>query len=197
MKFSKGLLNDVQVNTLVGDATDSTQDIAAAAQDLDHQTTGQPKPNDYSNEKQVDPDGSLSDVEKNRLFETVKESKRSSRKYGVLLGILAVVILAGAAALSYLTLPKFGDAVRAPRGLEAAVREHFLVAEKRPSTDIEFYYCETFYWARVSVEKRPDIKTNPIYQIGTYSARATETENNTWSISALPITSPETDVPCR
>ncbi|MEO6050222.1 MAG: hypothetical protein ABIP78_02685 [Pyrinomonadaceae bacterium] len=139
----------------------------------------------------------VSGDDKNRLFQTHQKSSGSSRNYLKLLGILAVVVVVAGVLISYFTLPRFGDAVRAPKGLEVAVRDHFLVNEKRTSTDITFYNCDTYYWARVGVEKRPDIKTNPIYLVESYKANATARDDGTWTITAKPITSPETDAPCK
>lgn len=135
--------------------------------------------------------------DKNRLFQTHQKSSEGSRNYLKLLGILAVVVVVAGVLISYYTLPRFGDAVRAPKGLETAVRNHFLANEKRTSTDIIFYNCETYYWARVGVEKRSDIKTNPIYLIESYKANATARDDGTWTITATPITSPEMDTPCK
>lgn len=136
-------------------------------------------------------------VEKDRLFQTLEETKSSGKKYLTLLGIFGIVVIISGAAFFYFTLPKSGDVVRAPQGLEAAVRDHLLVSEKRTATDITFYYCETFYWARVGVEKRPDIKTNPLYLIDTYKARAIVREDGAWTVAAAPITSSEMDAPCK
>lgn len=134
---------------------------------------------------------------KDRLFQTHEAVSSNSRKYLKILGVAVVIVVAAGILISYLTLPRFGDAVRAPRGLEEAVRNHFTDKEKRTATDIVFYYCDSYYWARVSVEKRPDIKTNPIYQIDSYKARAVAGGENTWSITAAPITTPEMDTPCN
>lgn len=130
------------------------------------------------------------------LFETHQRTTRSWQQYLKLLGIVSVLVFLGGVAIFYLTLPSFGDRVRAPQGLEEAMRSHFLDTEKRTANDITFYYCDSFYWARVEVEKRPDITTNPIYQIGTYAARATA-DGSSWRITAVPVTSPDIDVPCR
>jgi len=135
--------------------------------------------------------------DKNRLFETHKEVSGSSRKYIKVLGVMTVIVIVIGVAISYLTLPKVGDLVRGPKGLEEAIRTHFLDKEKRTSTDITFYYCESYYWARVGVEKRPDITTNPVYSLASYKARATAAGENKWTITATPITTPEMDVPCR
>jgi hypothetical protein len=131
------------------------------------------------------------------LFQTHQGLSRSWSRYFKLLGVVAIPIVIAGAAIAYLTLPRYGDAVRAPQDLDDAVRNHFIVKEKRAVTDITFYYCDTYYWARVRVEKRPDITTNPIYLIDTYAARAESRDMATWAVTAAPITSPEQDVPCR
>ncbi len=146
---------------------------------------------------EIDEKEPVIDDDKNRLFQTHRKSSDSTRRYLKLLGIFGVIVLGAGAAISYFTLPRMGDAVRAPAGLEAAIRDHVLVNEKRTATDIIFYYCESFYWAHVDVEKRPDIKTNPIYLIGSYRAQATAQENGSWTIASAPITSPEMDIPCK
>lgn len=134
------------------------------------------------------------DVEKNRLFQTLQEETPSERNYLKLLSIVAVAVIIGAAAISYLSLPGVGDQVRVSREVEMAVRDHFLIGEKRTAKDITFYQCDGFYGARVEVETRTDIP-NPIYRIPSYSARATA-NGNAWSVTAQPIASPEMDKPC-
>ena len=145
---------------------------------------------------QINESEQANDDGKNRLFQTHVESSGKSRTYLKLLGIVVVVVIIAGIVVSYVTLPQPGDLVRAPKGLEEAVRDHFLVNEKRTATDVTVYYCGTFYWARVGVEKRPDIKTNPLYLLSTYTARATADEGK-WKIMSGPVTSPEMDVPCN
>lgn len=135
--------------------------------------------------------------ELDHLFEAHQQTTQSWRKYLRVFGVVAAVVIIAGAVVAYLTLPGIGDAVRAPAGLENAVRDHMLSAEKRIATDITFYYCDTYYWARVGVEKRPDIKTNPIYLIDRYNARAAAASDGQWSITAAPAISPEDDIPCK
>ena len=134
--------------------------------------------------------------EDDTLFQTHRRTTRSWRQYFSLLIIIVLIVSAGGLLIFYFTLPSPGDQVRPPKGLEAAVRAHFLDVEKRNSGEIDFYYCESFYWARVEVEKRPDIKTNPVYRIGSYAVRSIQLNDSNWEIKATPITTPELDVPC-
>lgn len=170
MKFQKGLLEDVSKP-----ASERSDDNAVPTTDV--RTTGLA-------------------IDDDRLFQTHRRTGRSWRQYVKLLGVVSVFVTAAGIVIFYLTLPSVGDRVRAPQGLEEAMRSHFLDTEKRTATDIEFYYCGEFYWARVDVEKRPDIKTNPIYGIGTYTARAAGDPENGWQITAVPVTSAEPPAPC-
>lgn len=138
----------------------------------------------------------LQDVEKNRLFETQEEFHGSTRNYLKAFGIVVIVVLAASALIFYFTLPGIGDQVRTPAGLEDAVRENFSTKQKRTATDIVTYQCEGYYWLEVGVETRTDI-ANPIYKVGTYSAKAEQNAGGEWQITAQPVTSPEKPVPCK
>ena len=135
-------------------------------------------------------------VEKDRLFQTVKEETGSERSYLKVFGIIVVLVLVGGGIAFYLTLPGVGDQVRGSTAMEMAVREHFLTKEKRTATDITFYQCDKYFWARVGVEVRTDIKTNPVYALDKYTARI-EPSGGNFNITATPVTSPEIDIPCR
>lgn len=143
----------------------------------------------------AEPETKVVEVEKNRLFETLEETKSSSRKYIAALGIVGVLVLIGLIAGSYFMTPGTGDKILAPKGLEAELREHFLTKQKRDSTDISYYKCEGFVWARVGVETRNDLP-NPVFRMPTYSARATA-DGDSWIITAAPITAPALDIPCN
>lgn len=166
MKFQKGILND-------------DKPVAPAPE---------PQPPNHTAAPVI--------VEKDRLFQTVKEETGSERKYLKVLGIVVVLVLVAGGVVFYLTLPGVGDQVRGSAEMEMAVRDHFLTKEKRTATDITFYQCDKYFWARVGVEVRTDIKTNPVYALDKYTARV-EPSGNAFNITAMPVTSPETDVPCR
>jgi hypothetical protein len=135
------------------------------------------------------------EVEKNRLFQTVEETKGSSRKYLGVLGVVAVLVAIGGAVAWYLNRPGAGDKIRLSSAVELSVRDHFLMKEKRTATDISFYQCEGFIWARVGVETRTDLP-NPLFRVPTYKARITQSGDST-SITAAPIMSPAEDQPCN
>ncbi|MEQ1605781.1 MAG: hypothetical protein ABL999_13020 [Pyrinomonadaceae bacterium] len=179
MKFQKGLLSDHEK-----EPAPALRMPAAPSEPKAHQP-------ELIQPKQANP----VIVEKDRLFETVKETSSSGRRYVIALGIFSILVTIAAIGGWYVLRPGVGDRITAPRGLEAEMREHFLTKQKRDSTDIAFYQCESFYWARVGVETRNDLP-NPVFRIGTYAAKATPS-GETWEISAAPITSPEMDIPCR
>ena len=136
-------------------------------------------------------------VEKNRLFETTEKVSSSSRNYLKVLGVVAIVVVVGVGGLFYFMEPGVGDRVVAPRGAEIVVRDHFLLNVKRTATDVVFFKCDGFYWARVGVETRTDMD-NPLMRVGTYKARINGQGEGSWQVTeATPITSPELDTPCR
>ena len=137
----------------------------------------------------------LRPVEKDRLFETQEEFKGSSRNYLKVFGVVVGVLLAVAATIFYFTFPAPGDRIRTPAGLEDATREHLLSKEKRTATDVVTYKCDGYYWLRIGVETRQDMP-NPVYKVGTYSAKAEEDPSAGWQITAQPIMSGE-GVPCQ
>ncbi|MFT3745810.1 MAG: hypothetical protein QM785_16155 [Pyrinomonadaceae bacterium] len=184
MKFQKGLLTDT-------DETPSSPGVSIKLSDEQRQAL-RPVPEPVK--PNISPTPPV-EVDKNRLFETVEETKSSSRRYLVVLGVVALVVVIAGVAGSYYMDPKSGDKIVAPKGLEIALREHFLTKQKRDSTDIAYYKCEGFVWARVGVETRTDLP-NPVFRIGTYAAKATQS-GDVWDITATPISNPELDVPCR
>lgn len=134
-------------------------------------------------------------VEKNRLFQTVQETKSSSRNYLKVLFVVCIIVAAAGSVIWFVNRPGPGDKIRVPAAMELAVRDHFLATEKRTATDIAFYQCNGFTWARVGVETRNDIP-NPLLRVPTYSARISAS-GEIWTVSATPITTPDGDVPCK
>jgi len=134
--------------------------------------------------------------DKDRLFETLEETSESSRSYLKVFSIVVIAVLVLGVIVYYLLMPGVGDQVRAPAGLEDAVRSNFQDVQKRTATDITFYKCDGYYWARVEVEARADIQTNPIYKYSRYRAKITGTESEP-QILAQPVTGEEQDVPCN
>lgn len=175
MKFAKGLLSDDSPQPQGGEIRSESKPAS------------QP---DIPPRKQIEP----VEVEKNRLFQTVEESRGSSRKYIGVLGVVAIVVAVAGAIAWYLNRPGMGDKIRVSSAVELSVRDHFLMKEKRTATDISFYQCEGYYWARVGVETRTDLP-NPLMRVATYKARIPQ-NGDAASITASPIQSPADDQPC-
>ncbi|MFL6373210.1 MAG: hypothetical protein ACJ73D_00955 [Pyrinomonadaceae bacterium] len=134
-------------------------------------------------------------VEKDRLFETLDKGRSGNRNYAKLFLIAVVIVLIAGGVIFYMTLPGVGDKVRAPKGLQQAVRDHLLDKQKRVATDITFYYCGgDSYWAESGVEKRSDIP-NPVYKLDTYTVNA-KGKDPSWEITSKPVKSPEENKPC-
>lgn len=184
MKFQKGLLSDSEDK-----ARKSEVSIKLSEAD---RTALRPVAEPVSDKPQA---AAPIVVDKNRLFETVEETKSSSKRYLAVLGVVVVLVIAAGIGGSYYMAPGIGDKILAPKGLEVAIRENFLTKQKRDSTDISYYKCEGFIWARVGVETRNDLP-NPVFKIATYAAKAIP-DGDAWNVSAVPISSPELDVPCK
>ena len=178
MKFQKGILSDEEEKQSVGVKIGSDVDLKPLA------TTGPTR--------SVTPPA----MAKDRLFETQEKVTSSSRHYLVVLAVVAVVVLGAGIGLYLFLQPGIGDQIATPKQAEAAVRDHFLTKEKRTATDMTFYKCDGYLWARVGVETRNDIP-NPLMKIGTYRAKVGE-QAGSWQVSeAGPIDSPDKDTPCR
>ncbi len=142
-------------------------------------------------------DPTFAEDEKVRLFQTHQEKTRSSKHYLKLLLFVAFIVAAAGAVVYYITLPGVGSQVLGPKGLEDEIRANFLDKQKRTADEITFFYCKDYYWARVGVEARTDIPGNPVYKVSRYRAKAVRRDDDTWDITASPITDPDMDVPCN
>jgi hypothetical protein len=175
MKFQKGLVSEAPEPETVGIKIDPNVRLKPVTQQAH----------------------TIREVDKNRLFETTEKVTSSSRNYLKVLGLVGVVVLIAVGAAFYFMEPGVGDRIVAPRGAEIVVRDHFLLSVKRTATDVVFFKCDGFYWARVGVETRTDLD-NPLMRIAAYKAKVSGQGEGTWQVTeATPITSPDLDIPCR
>ncbi|NOT47637.1 MAG: hypothetical protein HOP17_07790 [Acidobacteria bacterium] len=130
-----------------------------------------------------DSDEPQDDIEKSRLFDTVKDSGRSVRDYLKVIGpvVLGVIVIGGL--VLYLMAPGIGDEVRPPASLEDSVKEHFRNKEKRDVMDATYFHCENSYAARVQLEKRPDITARQM-DAGKRRVTAADKGNGQWEIAS-------------
>jgi hypothetical protein len=138
---------------------------------------------------------SVENDDKNRLFETHTKVERSVHDYAkVLIAVVVAVLLLGGAVV-YFTMPGVGDEVRAPSGLEEAVKNHFLDNEKRAIEGATYFYCGEFYSARIDLEKRPDITARQ-FDAGSRRVVAVENANGSWQITSSSVVANTTFEPC-
>jgi hypothetical protein len=142
-----------------------------------------------------DNDSKADDVEKSRLFDTLNEEGRSVHDYLKVLVPVVVAVLVIGGMVVYFTMPGVGDEVRAPQGLEEAVKTYYDDNEKRAVSEVTYFYCKDFYSARVMLEKRPDVTARQ-FDHGNRRAIAVENPDGSWSITSNPIAPDENADPC-
>lgn len=124
------------------------------------------------------------DVEKSRLFDTVKNRGRSVHDYlKVLAPVVLAVVLVGGLTL-YFMAPGVGDEVRPAASLEDFVKEHFRNKEKRDVTGATYFLCENSYAARVQLEQRPDITARQM-DAGKRLVTAVDSGNDQWQVKSV------------
>jgi hypothetical protein len=137
------------------------------------------------------------DDDKNRLFETHQKSGKSIRNYEKFFIPIVVLVIAAIAAVVYFSLPGVGDQVRPAQDLYDAVYDHMLTSEKRTATDMTFYYCDSFYTAKVTVEPKSTAPTKPEDVATQFKIVARKGDDGTWQISDTAVRPKEEITPCQ
>ncbi|KXK04783.1 MAG: hypothetical protein UZ17_ACD001000786 [Acidobacteria bacterium OLB17] len=146
-------------------------------------------------EKTVEDPPPIDPNDKSRLFQTVSRSPSIGRKYLKAFLPIAGLVVAAGIVFFYWSIPGIGDTIRPRPELDLAVRYHLLEKHGRVATDITFYKCDGFTWAKADVEKRPDIP-NPVLQLGSYKVKAVPDGPKSWTMTSKPIEKGENPTPC-
>ena len=136
------------------------------------------------------------DTEKNRLFETQQREGRSIRDYLKFLLPIIVLVIVGIAAVFYFSLPSVGEQVRPPQDVYDAVYDHMLTEKRRTVSDMDFYYCDTFYTVNITVEPKPVAPTKPEDLALRFKAVARKNDG-TWQVTTTSLDAKEKFVPCQ
>ena len=123
---------------------------------------------------------------KDELFATLDGTEKSKTRYLKTFAIIAVVVLVMITVGMYFYLPDTGDEVRAPAGMEEAVRSHLAAVEKRDLLEMKSFYCKTYYAAQVIVDKPLVVKPSSEKITNNYDVAATRNEDGSWTVSAMP-----------
>ncbi len=140
---------------------------------------------------------SVSEDDKNRLFETQRREGTSARNYLKFLVPIVLLVITGIGAVFYFTLPSVGDKIRPPQDLYDAVYDHMVSEKKRTVSDMDFYYCDTFYTADITVEPKPVAPTTPEDLALRFTATARKSEDGTWQVTTNAIQSKEQFALCQ
>lgn len=135
--------------------------------------------------------------DKTRLFETQEREGKSARDHAKFLLPIVLFVVAAVAAGFYFSLPAVGDKVRPSNDLYDAVYDHIVTTEKRTVTDMSFYTCGDFYWARVEVEPQEPIPGKTPDTTVKYKVRAKASPDGSWALNVVPIVSTADDAPCN
>ncbi len=75
------------------------------------------------------------------IFETSNNHKTNLKSSSKTILVITIPIIIAIAAGVYFIMPKHGDQVSAPVGLEDAIRQHFKTGNERSIVKITYYYC--------------------------------------------------------
>jgi hypothetical protein len=137
------------------------------------------------------------DNDKNRLFETQQRTGKSIRDYVKFLTPIVIIVIVGIGATFYFSLPSVGDRVRPSQDLYDAVYDHMLIEKKRTVSDMDFYYCNSFYTASIDVEPKPVAPTKPEDLSLRFKAIARRGDDGKWQIAATALQTKDKFVPCQ
>jgi len=130
------------------------------------------------------------------LFETQQRSSTSSRSYikkFLLVGIVAVIILAGGI---WLMQPGIGDPIAVSVELKQAVDDYMRANEKRSVSEKTFYKCSGYYCVKILAEPRsypPSVRDDAVNQ---YRLEVRSSDGKTADIKTLPAPANASNNPC-
>ena len=152
---------------------------------------------DTEDEAVVTPDDVVFDEkDKVRLFETERNLSSSVSGYARKFLPVAMIVIVAIAAAVYFLMPGTGDEIQGSHEMRRAVIDHLKSKEKRDATEITFYKCDGYFWAKALAEPKPYPPSLLLDDVNQFRIKVTPTGKETYQSETLPLPSKADDVPC-
>lgn len=137
------------------------------------------------------------DKDKVRLFETERNRSSSASGYARKFLPVALIVIVAIAASVYLLMPGVGDEIQGTHEMRRAVIDHLKSKEKRDATEITFYKCDGYFWAKVLAEPKPYPTSLLEDDVNQFRIKVTQTGKDSYQSETLPLPAKADDVPCK
>lgn len=141
-------------------------------------------------------DVSFDGKDKVRLFETERNRSGSASGYARKFLPVALIVIVAIAASVYLLMPGVGDEIQGTHEMRRAVIDHMQSKEKRTATEITFYKCDGYFWAKVLAEPKPYPESNLLDDVNQFRLKVTPNGKETYQLETLPLPAKADDIPC-
>ena len=145
---------------------------------------------------ETDDDGEFDEKDKVRLFETERNRGSSVSGYARKFFPVALIVIAGLAAAVYFLMPGTGDEIQGSHEMRRAVVDHLKTKEKRDLTEVTFYKCDGYFWAKALAEPKPYPPSLLLDDVNQFRIKVTQTGKDTYQSETLPLPAKTDDVPC-
>jgi hypothetical protein len=141
-------------------------------------------------------DVAFDEKDKVRLFETERNRSSSVSGYARKFLPVALIVIVGIAAAVYFLMPGTGDEIQGSYEMRRAVIDHLKSKEKRDLTEVTFYKCDGYFWAKVLAEPKPYPPSLLEDDVNQFRIKVTPTGKETYRSETLPLPAKADDVPC-
>ena len=142
-------------------------------------------------------DVTFDEKDKVRLFETERNRGSSVSGYARKFLPVALIVIVAIAAAVYFLMPGTGDEIQGSHEMRRAVVDHLKSKEKRDATEITFYKCDGYFWAKVLAEPKPYPESNLLDDVNQFRIKVTQTGKDTYRSETLPLPAKADDIPCK
>jgi hypothetical protein len=142
-------------------------------------------------------DVTFDEKDKVRLFETERNRSSSVSGYARKFLPVALIVIVAIAAAVYFLMPGTGDEIQGSHAIRRAVIDHLKSKEKRDATEITFYKCDGYFWAKVLAEPKPYPPSLLLDDVNQYRLKVVQNGKETYQLETLTLPAKADDVPCK